>query len=285
MKNRNLKINNSNLMKKHNIIPVLLLFFCFNLFPVLHAQEKFTVIKVSGNIVIVRTGSPLDIGTAFEQDEDLLFKSTASRAAVINPQRGRYLLTSDNLDEFRNSTSGFLPPSEKISARGAGIIMNVNDLKNYFEGDYVILDQIKITLNPDIFPMNDKKYFYIRYSYKNEIINKKLAFRGDTLIINKNELFTIDGKLISNPEITEMKLMYMEEGLNYVSTPICAFTPVFPEYVQLKKEVQIILDQMKSKDYKDKLLEISAFINDFYGKPDEGNLKEWLLLNFNLKEK
>jgi hypothetical protein len=247
-------------------------------------QDKFTVIKVSGSIVIQSTGSLLNIGTAFSQNEDLLFKSSASRAAVINPQRGRFLLTSDNLSEFMQSKSVFLPSSGKISARGGNAILTANDLKNYFEGSLVILDRIKIKLNPDVFPMNTKKYFYIRYQYKNETINKKLAFNSDTLIISKNELLTIDGKQIPNPEITEMKLMYMEEGEKYVSTPICAFIPVFPDLNQLKLEVKIIIDEMSNKTYNEKLSEITSYINDFYGKPEENNLKEWLKVNLNLKQ-
>jgi hypothetical protein len=253
--------------------------FIYSLF----AQDKFTVIKVNGSIIIQSTGSALNIGTAFGQNEDLLFKSTDSRAAVINPKRGRYLLTSDNVSEFRNSKSNFLPSSGKVSARGGEMILNINDLKNYFDGNYVIFDKIKIKINPEAFPMNDKKYFYIRYLYKNETINKKLAFSSDTLIITKNELLTIDGKQIPNPEISEMKLMYMEEGEKYVSTPICAFVPVFPNLEQLKQEVKIILDQMKDKTYNEKLCEISSYISDFYGKPEENNLKEWLKDNLNLK--
>jgi hypothetical protein len=250
----------------------------------LNAQDKFTVIKVNGNIVITRTGSALDIGTAFAQNEDLQFKSEASRAAVINPQRGRYLLTSENLSEFRNSKSDFLPSSGKISSRGMGAILDVNDLKNLLEGNYVILDRVKIVLNLETFPMNDKKYFYIRYSYKNETINKKLSFSGDTLFISKKELFTVDGMQIPNPEISEMKLMYMEEGLNFISTPICTFTPVFPDFVQLRKEVLIIADQMKGRSYKDKFIEISSFINDFYGKHDLENLRDWLGIYCGIKQ-
>jgi hypothetical protein len=247
-------------------------------------QDKFTVIKVSGSIVIQSTGSTLNIGTAFSQNEDLLFKSSASRAAVINPQRGRFLLTSDNSSEFMNSKSVFLPSSGKISARGGNAILSANDLKNYFEGSYVIFDKIRIKINPDVFPMNSKKYFYIRYQYKNETINKKLAYSSDTLIISKNELLTIDGKQIPNPEITEMKLMYMEEGEKYVSTPICAFIPIFPDLNQLKLEVKIMIDQMNNKSYNEKICEISSYINDFYGKPEENNLKEWLRANLDLKQ-
>ena len=100
-------------MKK--VITILLtLCFCNQ---ISYSQDKFTVIKVSGNIVIERTGYSLSIGTSFAQNENLLFKIPESRAAVINPQRGRYLLTSENSNEFRNSKSNFLPSTGKISTR------------------------------------------------------------------------------------------------------------------------------------------------------------------------
>ncbi|MBI5538836.1 MAG: hypothetical protein HY951_02180 [Bacteroidia bacterium] len=271
-------------MKNKTIISIILIFILNIQISGVIAQDKFTVIKVTGNIVIQSTGSALGIGTAFGQNEDLLFKSTDSRAAVINPKRGRFLLTSNNVSEFKNSKSNFLPATGNISARAGSFILNINDLKNYFEGNYVIFDKIKIKINPAAFPMNDKKYFYIRYNYKNETINKKLGFNVDTLIINKDELLTIDGKQIPNPEITEMKLMYMEEGEKYVSTPICIFTPIFPDFEILKTEVKIILEQMKDKPYKDKVNEVSAYINDFYGKPEENNLKNWLKENFNITQ-
>jgi hypothetical protein len=78
--------------------------------------------------------------------------------------------------------------------------------------------------------------------------------------------------------------MYMEEGEKYISTPICAFVPVFPDFEQLKQEVKIILEQMKDKTYNEKLCEISSYINDFYGKPEENNLKVWLNDSFHLKQ-
>jgi hypothetical protein len=270
-------------MKKVNIFLLFMISILIGSLNYSFGQDKFTVIKVSGNIVILSNGTVLDIGTAFSQNESLLFKSLASRAAVINPQRGRYILTADNSTEFQNSKSDFLPPAGKISSRGVGgIILNENELKSYFEGNFVIFDKIKIKIAPETFPMTDKKYFYIRYAYKNEVINKKLGYIEDTLIISKNELLTIDGKQIPNPEITEMKLMYMEEGEKYVSTPICTFTPVFPDFELLKKEVGIILEQLKSKSYSDKFAEVSSYIDDFYGKPDAYNLKCWLSENFGL---
>ena len=184
-------------MKK---VPFFLNLFIFNFFlffSVVNAQDKFTVIKVSGSILIQSTGSALGIGTAFSQNEDLLFKIPESRAAVINPKRGRFLLTSNNMSEFKDSKSNFLPATGNISARGSDNILNANDLTTFFEGNFVVFDKVKIKISPAFFPMNAQKYFYIRYLYKNETINKKLAYNSDTLIINKNELlYCAWGKII-----------------------------------------------------------------------------------------
>lgn len=250
----------------------------------LFAQDKFTVIKISGNILVQSTGEALGIGKSFSQNDELLFKIPDSRAAVINPKRGRFLLTSNSVDEFKNSKSNFLPSTSNISARGVSDIFNIDDLKKVFEGNFVIFDVLKIKINSTFFPMNEKKYFYIRYNYKNETINKKLLFSKDTLLINKDYLLTIDGKQIPNPEIKEMKLMYMEEGEKYVSTPICVFTPVFPDKTALKNEIKIILEQYKDKNYNEKFNEVNAFINEFYGNPEENGLKLWLKENFGISQ-
>jgi hypothetical protein len=246
------------------------------------AQDNFTVIKVSGNIVIERTGSSLSIGTAFAQNENLLFKIPESRAAVINPQRGRFLLTSGNIDEFRNSKSNFLPSAGKMSTRSIGKRPRINDLKDQFEGNYVIFNEIKILIDTTVFPLSGKKYFYFTYDYKSKTINKKLAFNIDTLLIEKAELLTVDGKVIQDPQINQMKLVYLQEGETYVSTPICSFTPVFPDFKILTKEIKIIIDQMDMKTDYEKLNEISSFIHEFYGKTDENILKQWLNENFGL---
>jgi hypothetical protein len=267
-------------MKKKSIIFISVILFV----PLTYAQDNFTVIKVSGNIVIERTGSSLSTGTAFAQNENLLFKIPESRAAVINPQRGRFLLTSENLTEFRDSKSNFLPSAGKISTRSVGTRPKVNDLKDRFEGNYVILNENKIKIDTTFFPLTEKKFFYITYDYKNKTINKKLAFNIDTLLIKKNELLTVDGKVISDPRINQMKLIYLQEGEKYVSTPVCSFTPVFPDFDILTQEIKIMIDQMDMKTYNEKLNEISAFIREFYGKIDENSVKTWLNKNFGLKK-
>lgn len=248
------------------------------------AQNNFTVIKVTGSIVIERTGSPLGIGTSFAQNENLLFKMPESRAAVINPQRGRFLLTSENLDEFKNSKSNFLPSAGKISTRAVLTKPKFINLKDQLEGNCVILNEIKIKIDTTVYPMTAKKYFYISYDYNNRTINKKLAYNKDTLIIKKNELITIDGREISDPQIKQMNLLYLIEADSYISSPVTSFTPVFPDSKILVQEIKVIVDQMEMNTYNAKLNEISAFFQDFYGKIDENSLKKWLNENFGLEK-
>ena len=249
-----------------------------------YAQDLFTVIKVSGNIVIERTGSSLGIGTAFAQNENLLFKVPDSRAAVINPQRGRFLLTSDNLNEFRNSKSNFLPSAGKISTRSSFSGSKANALKDQMEGDFVILNEINILVDTTVFPLTEKKFLYISYEYNSRTINKKLTFHSDTLIIKRNELLTVDGKVISDPHIDNMKLIYLKEDEPYLTTTVCSFNPVFPDNKAFSQEIGVIIDKMDKKSYDEKVNEIAAFIEEFYGKVDENSLKRWLNKYLSLRQ-
>ena len=262
------------------ILVFLLMVFCVR---ISYSQDIFTVIKVSGNIVIERTGSPLGTGTSFAQTENLLFKVPDSRAAVINPKRGRFILTPQNFAEFRSSKSNYLPSASKITMRAVGIDNKKDVLKRQFEGEIVILDENKIVIDTTVYPMSASKYFYIMYNYNNRTINKRLAFSRDTLLINRNELLAVNGQIISGTEISQMELMYFKEGEINGTARISIFKPVFPDKNVLSNEIKIILDQLEMNPYSDKLRETSAFITEFYGKVDENSLKNWLSDIFNLQ--
>jgi hypothetical protein len=128
--------------------------------------------------------------------------------------------------------------------------------------------------------MNKDHFFFLRYIFKGEDINKKLAFSGDSLIIDRNNLLTVDGKPIPGADNTTIKLFY-HKGTESVA--ISEFDLIFPEMNQLKKELNIILDELKEKPVKDKIREIGSFINEYYGNVDSNNLTTWLKTNFGLK--
>jgi len=251
----------------------------------LFSQENFKVIKVNGTIVIKAKGISLETGTVFAENEDLLFRSEDATAAVINSQKGRMILTNANHD-LKTAKSNFLPSMYNISTRG-GAISNLADLQNHFSGNYVVLDKLSMTIDRSNFPMDNSHFFFIKYLYKNETINKKLSFSGDTLIIDKKNLYTVDGNPIPSPDNPSVSLYYMNgKDINGkdILIMINTFNLLFPDMAQLKKEVKIIVDEMKGKTFKEKFNETNSYINDLYGKVYQVCLLDWLRNSMGLKQ-
>lgn len=241
-------------------------------------DDKYKVIKVNGTIVVKSSGKSLTQGDEFAPATALDFKTPDSKATVISPDKGRFILT-DNRGNGKKSN--LIPAMNNVSSR-SGAILNLIDLKNQFSGKYVILDQLEVRIGKDAYPMNEGRFFYIEYIYKGETIAKKLNHRGDTLVIDEAELLKVDGNPIEAPDSPEMTLKYRIEETNESMT-ISTFTPVFPDNASLKSEVQIIMEAVKSKSSADKADEVASYLNDFYGKPDKNNVKEWLIKEFSLK--
>ncbi len=249
-----------------------------------NSQDYFTVIKVNGSIIIERTGNALGTGTSFARNESLLFRIPESRAAVINPELGRFLLTSENVDEFKNSKSSFLPSSGKIRTRSIINATDKYDLSAQLEDNYLMLDENRILIDTSIYPMNSKEFFFLTYDYQNRTINKRLSFIADTLIIRQPELLAVDGSEIPASDIKQMKLIYYQERDSFLLKPVCSFSPVFPDLNALWKEISVIIHQMEMNTSVEKFDEISAFIREFYGNIDETNLRRWLEETTGFKE-
>lgn len=247
------------------------------------AQTDYKVIKVNGSITLKSSGKGLATGTVFSDNDNLLFGQPTAKAAVINPDKGRFVITPSNANDLVNSKSNFIPGLSNIASRsGSGSLRNIVDMKNYFVGNFLVFDSTSVVINSPDFPINENNFFYCRYKYNEEDINKRLDFQGDTLIIYKKDLLSIDGNPISSDEVDEIQLFYYKKTEN-TSVLINSFNPVFAE-IELKEEVAVILGEMESKTYKEKVETIISYLNEFYGKPDENNLKSWLESNFDFQQ-
>ena len=259
-----------------SIIPVFVLLFLF--INTSFSQDNFKVIKVKGIILLKTKNISLETGTVFSEEEDLLFRTDDATASVINAQRGRMILTNNNHD-LSTARSNYLPSMYNISSRG-GLLVNLVDLQNHFSGRYVVLGRQAIEMDRKNFPMDKDNFFFLRYIFKGEEINKKLVYSGDTLIIEKRSLFTVDGNPIPSPDNTSISLFYRKGS---ESIPVNEFDLIFPDMNQLTQEIQIILDEFKDKPVKEKIGEINSYINEYYGKIYKGNLVSWLEVDFGIK--
>lgn len=239
-------------------------------------DEKYKVIKVNGQIQIKKTGKNLIQGDEFASNTALDFKTPESRAAVISPTKGRFVLTAS----IDSKGSNLVPSMNSVATR-SGALLNMIDLQNAFSNNYVIIEEVRLKIGKDAFPMNDNQFFYVEYTYNGEVIPKMLKFSNDTLILSKADIFTIDGKQVDNPYTAELKLFYRNEAKEE-SQQISSFNAVFPETESLKTEVQIILNELVKKTEKQKLDEVLSYINEYYGKPDKDNVKSFLAEKFNL---
>ncbi|MDX1653345.1 MAG: hypothetical protein R3277_12685 [Brumimicrobium sp.] len=231
--------------------------------------DEYKVIKVTGKILYKNSGKAMSTGDVFQANTPLKFESDNSRAAVISKLKGRFVLVPPSKSQKTN----LVPAVNNISSRSAALI-NELDLKNHFDGKYLILHKLELPVSESNFPQNKEKFFFLSYLYRNEKIAKKLPSDGNKLIIDENDLFTIDGKKI-NPFNTKMTLYYRNEETKE-NTLITTFEPLFPDYENLKKEVKVILDEYSNKDDELKFVEVKGYLNEFYGKTYDENLKNWL---------
>ena len=239
------------------------------------ADNEFKVITVRGEIVFEKSGENMKRGDLYVKGTPLSFASNESRASVYNSNQGRYVLSGNTRGKLK-----ILPATNNISTR-SGALLNLVDLKNHFDGRYLIIKRQELQINQEAFPMNEDSFFYLKYEHQGELIPKKLRFEGDYLILDKEEIFKIDGEAIPIEE-KEMTLYYRgaEKTLK-----INKFTPVFPDEEELKEEVGLILELRESdKTYEEKYNEGTSYLNEFYGRPYKPNLQDWLKVEFNLTD-
>lgn len=246
------------------------------------SQVNYRVIKVNGRIIYVRTGNSMIQGDVFTEDESLSFQTPNSRAAVINPSSGRFILSPDNYENLSSAKSNFLPAMSNLSTRG-GIINNMTDLQNQFIDNMVILCEAGYFLNPYKFPMNENQFFFLKIQYKGEEINKKLSFDQNKLILSREEILKVDQMPIKELDSPDIGFYYYNNGAaEYISD----FNLVLPDLEELNTEIRIILDESPDKSYNQKVNDISAYLFEFYGKPDKQDVIAHLEKSFGLvKEK
>lgn len=238
-------------------------------------SNKFNVINVQGRIVFLKSGEEMKRGDVYLSGTKLDFESNASRAAIVNKLRGRFVLTGNTKGKIK-----ILPAANNISSR-SGALLNVLDLKKHFDGRYLILKRSEVQISKASFPMDNDTFFYLTYEHNGEEIAKKLRHEDDFLILDKHEIFKVDGNAIPVKE-KEMTLYYRENGKG---TKINTFTPVFANNDELIDEVGLLLKSFEGEDARTKINEVTAHLIDFHGTPHNGNLKSWLKAEFNLESK
>lgn len=265
-----------NIIKPGLVLPAALLAMAFTVMgPPPQKEDSYKVIKVNGSITVKKTGKQLVQGDIFQENTTLDFVGDA-KATVINAEKGRFILAP----KTASSRSNLIPAINNISSR-SGAIINIIDLQNFFKGDVCVIDRSAIKIASKEYSMSKDNFFYLEYSYKGEKINKKMSYVGDSLVIDRAELYKVDGVEISSPDTKAVTLYYRNSKENK-SYNISTFNLIFPDGDELKKEVNIILDEIKAKPNANKVDEVMSYLTEFYGKPSKDNVMDWMKKHYKI---
>ena len=236
------------------------------------ATDSYKVIRVNGKIVFVKTKSAMKQGDLYVDGTDINFDTDQSRAAIINKLKGRCVLSP-----AKKGKAIVLPAANNINSR-SGALINEIDIRNHFSDNYLVIGKMMVEVSGAKYVQDDKNFFYLAYEYENELIRKKLPHSGNKIIFDRTEIFTVDNKSIP-VQNTEMALYYMDDNSG---VKLAKFNPVFPDLDNLKSEVLIILTESDEKSKDGKINEVTAYLNQFYGKPQKENVESWLGSEFEL---
>ena len=245
----------------------LLLLCGFLMTCLLNAQDKteqYFVIKVQGEIQRLKTGNLLNTGDEFNSNELLNFRTDYSRAAVISPGKGRFILSSPGKSD-KDSRANFLPPMNNLSSR-AVTASTANDILEYFSGEVLFLGPDSIKYDNSKLVLDQDNYFIISFD-SSGIENKSILNASAGLIcVNKSALF-------KNLQPKTAKITF--HG-SLTKDQAVEFVPVFPDYNKLSGEVKLIIANSTQKQRKEVVNDVTSYLNDFYGKISQNTVDTWL---------
>lgn len=235
----------------------------------LYNVDEYRVIKVNGQIIYKKTGRDMSTGDVFKSDLPLVFKTESSHAAIISKIKGRFVLSQANT----GSKTNLVPAVNNMSSR-SGAIINELDVKNHFSGKYLILNKVEVDISPKAYTQDASHFFFLQYQYEGEKIMKKLGSIENKLVLNEEEIFTIDGNRV--PTINTEMTLYYRDATEKRNVFVSKFEPIFPNSEELALELDVIMLEFQGESEEKKFDEVKSYLNEFYGKPQDENLKEWL---------
>lgn len=265
-------------MKTKNILFLILFVFTFTGFL---KSQCYTVLSVKGEIILEKTGKPIQEMDEICANDKLKFSSVDSKAAVLSPEQGRFIVKISERKRGGDLTtfvkSVLFQGTGNLSSRGTV------SLETEFEDEYFITGVNKLQIDPKVYPMDTNNFFYLRYNYKEKDINKRLKFSNDTLFFEKEKIYRVDDNDINPKTIESVSLYYYEKDKN-TSTKISSFKLTFADEKKLTCELNSYISLLK-KSGKDKEYiedEVLLYIMDVYGKINIDNTKEWINKNLEL---
>jgi len=259
-------------MKTKLYLAALLVLFAI---PNISFSQCYTVLSVKGEIILEKTGKPIQEMDELCASDKLTFSTSDSKAAVLSSDQGRFIIkpgknkSNDNLTAFVKS----------VLSKGSGSLSTRGEvtLENEFGESYFVVGTYRLHVDDKTYPMSESNFFYIKYKYGNDDVNKKLKFNKDTLILDKESVYKIDDKEINSDKVSGVSLYYYEKEKN-TSTKIASFLLEFANENKLTAELKSYINLLKNAGKENDFIiqEVMLYLTDVYGNINMDNIKAWL---------
>jgi hypothetical protein len=231
--------------------------------------EQYYVIKVQGEIQRLKTGNLLNTGDEFNSSEGLNFRTDYSRAAVISPIKGRFILTAQSKSD-NGSKANFLPPMNNLSSR-ATVISTTNDVFEYFSGEVLFLETDSLKYDNSKLELDQNNYFYVTYDSSGIEKQNVIEASNGLICVNKSTFF-------KNGQPKTAKIVFHSALKN---NQLNEFSPIFPDQEKLISEVKLLISNSNGKPRTEVLTDVTSYLNDFYGKVTKSSVNNWLQQSIN----
>jgi hypothetical protein len=274
-------------MLKFFLSLIVILLFDFSI----SAQDAYIVQKVMGSVKV--NSKPVTPGTQLTPTDKISFAQKAK--LLVSSQKYGKLVLGQNpqtvISEREYTFKDLLAKSKQAGTKGNPVLGNVLECKMYFGTKFIIIgNQLQISLNKNAYPLDKNAFFYLSYLHpaEKEAINKKLPFTGQTLLFEKDKLFTVDGKPLPNPEKAHtFSLYYLTQQPNEKPKAdlLATFELSFLDDAYLKSAMPDLLSLLDWKNqptlanYESLTESLTLLLPD---NQSHNNLSDWLEQNYHI---
>lgn len=256
------------------------------------AGQNFYVIAARGNIKSKKTGKNLRSGDIIPADDILTFRESSDMASLFSEEGARFVVTYPG-KRFKKKKNQFSVDEVRQPGGPSEFPVDppfntVEDAKLFFSSrPFVFLGpDTRFKVPKKLFPMSRALFFYMNYDYKEDNIDKKIEYKGDTVVMIKRNLFKIDGKEVDGKFAENFRFYYYNQPKNK-HTFLGKMQPNFPVDERLKEETDVVVTRMQQKNATPEAIvkELAGFVIQHYGTAFSNDLAEWIVANYpNLSE-
>jgi hypothetical protein len=244
-------------------------------------SQDYTVVHVTGKIILPSTQAELKAGSNLKQEDVLSYPGQNAWTVIINTTTGQqYFLQQQASADTAKSVGQSIQFIEKTNYPVTRSSRKpVENLRSYFAGRQFVFigDNFYLEVDSNNYPLDDKLFLLYRYEYNTRIITHKIPQDKNVIHFNKPFLYEYKGDSISYLKTSNTELSYFNSNTN-LPAYAAGFRPIWLDETELRKELQVLQavysHLKKSRNEIKKLL--LQYVLDVYGKTDEVIFMEWL---------